>query len=487
MNNKLIKGLIEETNYTLTENLALTHKSTLNYLLDFFSMGGALRTRGESEIISLFTKAFAQDKLLTLKCLFYFRDIRGGQGERRTFRIILHYLGDTYPDIVKLNLPCIASFGRWDDLYALVGTKSQGAMFEYLKMAFDSDCSEAGNTTSLLGKWLKSENTSSESSKFLGSLTRKAFGLSHKQYRKHLTRLRKQINIVEALMSAKKWSEINYEAVPSRAAMIYRNAFKRHDEARYNNYIESVKKGEAKIHAGTLYPYDIIRNISKNPTEKDTLDVLWNNLPDYTEGAEENSIVVCDTSGSMFGGGRQPEPIYVSVSLAIYFAERNKGIFKDHFITFSKSPEIQTIIGSNIYEKWNNLSRADWGMNTNLQAVFNLILQVAIKYKIPQDEMINKIYIISDMEFDEACTFKTNFEVIKEKYKQTGYIMPTLIFWNVDSRQDQAPITVNDKGVYLVSGCSPSIFETLMKSGTITAYDLMLDVLLKERYNIIKT
>jgi len=277
-------------------------------------------------------------------------------------------------------------------------------------------------------------------------------------------------------MSYNEWSGIDYEKVPSRASMIYAKAFRKHDEDRYNKYIEDVKSGEKEIKTGTLYPYDIVNKILTENGD-DTYNVMWDNLPNYIDG-EENSIVVADTSGSMSG-----IPISVSVSLAIYFAERIKGKFANHFITFSSRPKLQKIVGQNITEKVRYLYKAEWEMNTDLQAVFNLILSTAINNSIPQSEMINKIYIISDMEFDCCHPQRTNFEVIKEKYRAAGYEMPILVFWNVSSRNDQSPVTIDDRGVYLVSGCSPVIFKSLMKNKSVSAYDLMLEVLNGERYN----
>lgn len=484
MPNKFLEKLKEENNYTRTENLALTHQSTLDPLLDFFSLGGALRARSEVDIIQLFSRAFNSDPLLAMKCLFYFRDIRGGQGERRTFRILLSWLGHNYPNIVMNNIENIAFYGRWDDYYSLAGIGVEKFVFEFMNKQLKEDMDSEQPT--LLAKWLKSENTSSRKSKQLARLTMKYFEMKSKQYRKILSNLRRKIRIVESKMCSNKWSEINYEGVPSRASMLYSKAFKKHDEERYNAYIESVKKGEKTIKTATLYPYDLLRQIVRNKVNYKEYSVMWDNLPDYT-GEEENSIVVCDTSGSMgslrWGDFYRPvEPILVSVSLALYFAERAKGPYRNHFITFSTRPQLQEVYGNNLYEKFINLGNADWLGNTDLIAVFKLILMTAIKHQISDDEMIKKIYIISDMEFDACVENRTNFQYIKELYDQAGYTMPTLVFWNVDARQNQAPITTNDQGVFLVSGCSPSIFKNLMASKAMNAYDMMLEVLNSERY-----
>jgi len=494
--NKLLEALEEEDNFTLTENLATTYKSTKSALVDLFAMGGALRNRNENEIKSLFSKALQEDPLLAMKCLFYLRDIRGGQGERDTFRKMLHFVGNVRPEYVLKNLENIAFYGRFDDYFTLKGLTIETDTTDFLWKQFSRDLEalQKGNNVSLLAKWLPSENTSSKNTIKLAQFIRHKWNLSSKQYRKALSALRERIRIVERDMCANQWDDIDYEKVPSRASMLYRKAFGRHDQERYAEYLNAVEKGEKEIKTSTLYPYDIVREIAMKRQYDKTLDLQWKNQIDWTEGRKENSLVVCDTSGSMgsFGGydGRNPQPIYISLSLALYFAERNKGEFYNYFITFSQSPELQKIIGNNIYEKLLNLSRADWDGNTDLQAVFDLILRVAINKNVSNDEMIKKIYIITDMEFDQADgdysyyrRGQTNFEVIKQKFTNAGYEMPLLVFWNVDSRQNNVPVSVDERNVLLVSGSSPSVFKTLMSGKSYTPYEVMLEVLNSERYD----
>jgi hypothetical protein len=487
--NKLLEGLEKYQNLNLTENLAKTYKSTLDPVLDLFALGGALRSRNSDSIISLFSKAFSTNKELALKTLFYIRDIRGGLGERRTFRILIKFLSRNYPEIVKKNIDNVPFYGRWDDLYSMVGSDIEKDVFKFMHSQLKKDLD--AERPSLLAKWLKSENASSSETKELAELTMKYFQMRPPHYRKTLSKLRKKINIVERQMCAQEWDQIDYESVPSKAGMIYREAFKRHDEERYKTYLDKVQKGEAKINVGTLFPYEILRQARQKEKEIEALNLMWENLPDYTRD-EENAIVVADTSGSMVGLGwggqnRPVEPILVALSLAIYFGERNKGVFQDKFITFSRKPDLQTIIGGNLREKYINLSKAYWEGNTNIQAVFDLILSIAKENNVPRSDMINKIYIISDMEFDIATSdnSQTNFEVIKQKYTQTNYDLPTLVFWNVDSRQNNLPIQADEKGVLLVSGASPIIFQ-MMENKSLDPLSFMLAVLTSERYSKVK-
>jgi len=488
--NKLVQAIQSSPSTTLTENSAVTFTSTTSKVLDLFSRGAALRTRTDAEVVSLFSDAYYENKLLALKCLFYIRDVRGGQGERKTFRTCLKWLSTVDFPAVLANIDNIANYGRYDDILCLLDTH-EVEIAEYLRKTLAADVllAMSGKSTSLLAKWMPSVNTSSAETRMQAKKLVRLFGCSDKEYRKTLSQLRAAINIVESKMCAKDWDSIEFSKVPSRASMIYKKAFRRHGESRYDAWLQAVEKGEAKINASTLFPYDLVREAMKYyggwKVEADvqsaikTIDLQWKNLPNYLEKNPHNGLVVADVSGSMSG-----LPIQVSISLAIYFAERNIGTFKDCFITFSGNPTLQKIEGSNIVEKVENLNSAEWEMNTNLQAVFDLILRAAKKDKVPAKDMPETIFIISDMEFDSACGgTQTNFEAIEKKYAESGYKIPTICFWNVDSRNDQSPVTKNQQGVTLVSGCSPSIFKSVMSGETITPYDFMLEVLNSNRYN----
>jgi hypothetical protein len=494
MTNPLIAGMRIEGNGATTQNGAKSNASSLDACVDFFGSGAALRHTSDADVISRFSKAFYQDRLIALKTLFYIRDVREGQGERKTFRTLLRWLADNYTSIVVENIDNIAFFGRWDDLYCLVGTNAETAAFNAFAEQLNSDLqnSAAGKPISLLAKWLKSINTSSSESKRLGYMTAKALNLTPKAYRKTLVRLRKEIDVLETKISAGKWSEIDYEKIPSKASLMYRKAFGKRDGERYRAYLSAVEKGEAKMNASVVYPYEIVRPIESGESNEltlKTLDLAWKNMPNWIEENPHKGIVIADTSGSMDG-----LPILVSVSLAIYFAERNVGPYKDCFITFSSTPKLQKIIGQTIAEKVRGLDRGGWDANTNLQAAFDLILDTAVKYKINASDMPDILYIISDMQFDAATekydwtntTPKTNFEVIKEKYQNSGYKMPKLVFWNVNASNGDYPVTVNDDGVCLISGCSPSILKSVLSAKTFTPTDVMMETINKPRYDVIK-
>lgn len=470
----MLDELKKETNYTRTENMAVTHKTTASSLLDFFALGGALRNRSESEIEQLFSNAFLEDDKLALKALFYFRDIREGQGERRTFRIIIKYLGNNYPERMIKLLPFIPEYGRWDDLLYLIDTKVEKDMIILIHEQLEEDM--MAKIPSLLAKWLPSENTSSIKTKLLAKRIRKRLELTPKKYREYLSELRAKIKIIERMISNNKWKEITYDKIPSKAGLKYRKAFIRHDKERYEQYLDEVKKGKKKINVSTLYPYEIAEKILNRGEFDDSLNVMWDKLPNYVK-EDENAIVVADVSGSMIG-----RPMAMSTSLALYFAEKNKGKFANHFITFSSHPELIEIKGKDIIEKIRNIERANWDMNTDIEAVFNLILNTAIKHKLPQKELPKKIYIISDMEFDECVNNGdlTIFQNAKQMFNDKNYELPELVFWNVDARNNQVPVTINDDMVQLVSGASPILFKQILSGRN--AYDLMVEILNSERY-----
>lgn len=483
----MLEYLKNEVNRTFTENGAATLCSTKSDCLDLFATVGALRRQEDREIIDRFARAYCEDPNLAMKTLFFARDIRGGLGERRVFRTVLRWLAKNKTESVKKNLIYIAEYGRWDDLLVLLGTPLQQSAVDCLHTKLEADLAalENGGEVSLLAKWLPSVNTSNQETVRMGKLLAKAFGMTDAQYRKTLAKLRAHIRILENNLREKDYS-FDYSKQPSRAMLKYRKAFLRNDAKRYQNYLNAVSCAGATLHTGTLTPYDIVAPLFRNGVsdeELPALDTTWNAQEDFAGG--ENALVVVNGSGSMYCG-TDPLPAAVAESLAIYFAERNTGAFKDHFITFSMHPQLVKIKGENIYEKLRYCTSFNECANTDLQAVFELILNTAVKYHLPQEELPSKLYIITDMEFD-CCTERSklsNFKYARKLFASAGYKLPEVIFWNVDSRNRQQPVEQNEQGVTLVSGSSPQIFG-LIKGGILDPYSFMLQTLRSERYAMI--
>lgn len=483
----MLQYLKEESNTTLTENGATTLKTTFSDCLDLFATIGALRHRKDEEIILRFSRAFAENSDLAMKLLFFARDIRGGLGERRVFKTILQWLAINAPQSLRKNLAHIADYGRFDDLLVLIGTPLEDEVFALFQLQLTQDLKalDAGEEVSLLAKWLPSINASNSQTRQLGKKIARFLGMDDATYRKTLVRLRAQIRIIENNLRTKDYT-FDYAKQPSKAMFKYRSAFIRNDEERYNEFLNRVSTGEASLHTSALTPYEIITPFFKKQVsdeERKAIDTTWNAL----EGdmGTENALAVIDGSGSMYGC-RDPIPATVALSLGIFFAERNQGAFKNHFITFSENPQLVEIKGDDILSKIQYCVRFDEVANTNLQKVFELILSTAQKHQVPQEELPKRLYIISDMEFD-CCTTDaslTNFTYAKKLFEQAGYQLPEVVFWNVNSRNRQQPVTKNEQGVALVSGCTPQIFSQV-QNNTLTAltpYEFMLDVLQGERY-----
>lgn len=492
--NALLKGMSNATNIAYTENNAMAYATTNNSIVDFFAQAGAMRSRSNVDIINMFNNAFGEDQLITTKLAFYFRDARGGQGERRLFRVILKYLAQYKPSIVKTNISHIVEYGRWDDLFELFGTPCESIMLDLVKNQFFTDLNS--EYPSLLGKWMPSANASSQNTIALAHKFINAFGFSERSYRKALTELRTKINIVETLITKKNYQAIDYSNVPSCANLKYMKAFWRNDEERYRAFVEQAVKGEKKVNAKVLYPYEIVKSILKqydrnyttsqiDPSLDLSMDMLWKALPDYIGDNTDNVLAVIDTSGSMTSNDCLP--ISAAIALGIYFAEHNKGAFANHFISFASRPQLIKIVGNDIAAKSRYIFKKSLIDNTNIEGVFDLILKTVQRNNLSQDEIPSRLIIISDMQFDCAVSRSQRsthlMKTIKQKWDNAGFQLPKLIYWNVDAKAETFPMTTDENGVQFVSGMSPSIFTSLLKDKFVTPFELVLDVVNSERYS----
>ena len=489
--NTVLNGLINADNYKQTENGAVAMKSTHSAVLDMFALCGAYRGRSKEECISMFKDAFNEDSNLALKCLFYLGDCRGGQGERRFFRICFNWLAKNYKDIAIPLIQYIPDFRRWDDiLYACADTPAEKAALEFVKAQLGEDI--IAKAPSLLAKWLPSENASSYETKAMADKVRKYLGLTHKQYRKTLSILRSRINIVEKLMSEGRWDEIEFDKIPSKAGLNYRNAFATNEQTA-EKYRAFMSDKTQKVNAGTLYPYEIVEKARRlgyhSTSERDAINKYWENLPDYFNGKPSNILCMVDTSGSMtWNYGVTATPMDVAISLGIYAAERLTGPFKNHYISFASRPQLIKIKGNDFCSKVQDIYRNNLCDNTNLTAAFNLLLNIAQDPFTNVEDLPDTIVVISDMEIDSGDARWTTYNACTEMEKQRakwnacGIKMPRLVYWNVNARNN----TILDKGdsVSFVSGFSPTIFKSIITGKT--GYQLMLDALLDKRYDCIK-
>jgi hypothetical protein len=479
---KLVDAL--RTKNTTTENGMTTNSSSLNACVDLFFTIGAMRGQEKERLLRNFSLAYHEDPTRAMKILFWARDVREGAGERQIFKDILVHLAENHDLSLRSNLSLIPFYGRWDDILALEGTLLESEAFSLIAEALSKE-------DKLCAKWMPRKGKTSVR-------LRNFMKLSPKAYRKLLVGL---TEVVETKMCAQDWDSIEFGKLPSLAAARYQKSFWKNAKDQYSTYVEALKKGNAKINAGAVYPYDVTKSLTFG--DSDVANAQWKALPNYMEGSQERILPVVDVSGSMStsaGGNRNLTCMDVAISLGLYISERNEGPFKDAIITFSGDPELEILKGD-LKQRFKQLQRANWGMNTDLQKVFRLILDQAKKNNVPESEMPTKILILSDMEFDQATSSHSGWygnrevsdwnptaqEMISTMYKEAGYELPSIIYWNIMSRGKNVPVAFNETGTALVSGFSPSILKSLLKGVIVSPQQTMDETIMSERYEQIKS
>lgn len=491
--NNIEKQLNNQYNVSMTENGALGY-ATCKPLVDMNFRVTSYRNMSEDEIISDYILALNDNFELAVAWMFYARDAREGLGERRLFRTLFNYIARTYPELAKKLLIEIAEYGRWDDILAVLDTAVYPEVLKLIKDQLSKDVADMkeGKSISLLAKWMPSANTSSATTRAQAQILIDGLKVTPKSYRKLLSALRAYLKVVEVDMSANNWSEINYEAVPSKANAIYKEAFLMHDKKRREEYLAKLEKGEAKINASVMFPHDLVHKYGADKwalhrrSVDATVEAMWKALPNI---GLEDTLVVADGSGSMctpVDRKSSVQALEVANALAIYAAERCHGEFKNTYITFSSRPQLVKLSGKTLLENLRVASEHNEVANTNIKAVFDLILNTAVRAKMSQSDMPKNILIISDMEFDCAtrgfgAIDERLFQRIQREYAQAGYLVPKLIFWDVCSRTKTIPMVENDLGVILVSGFSANTLKMVM-SDAVDPWQALVEVLTSERY-----
>lgn len=439
------------------------------------------------DALRLFITSYEEDPLYTMKWLMYARNIKLGLGERDVFRMMLTKIGDLHPEMALHFIigTELWNYGRWDDVLRIFFDTTSGILHdglgELIANQFRRDVMGCGlgDSISLLAKWMPSNNTSSKQKRSEAVILQSLLHLSAREYRKTLSRLREHLAVVDRKASLNQWNDINYNHVPSKANLKYRNAFLKHDEERRQAYLTSLEKGDdsVKINANSMFLYDIVQAYVKadscwdnslNPYDE-TLEQLWHaqeSPKDY-----DDILVIRDGSGSMgqqLSGNSSVTALSVADSIALYCAQHNKNeSFKNRFITFSNRPQMVDIsMCETLRDKLRRLHRFDDYSNTDIEATFDLILDTAVKHHLRQDELPSACLIISDMQFDQATKHEDNTSVIescRQKFEALGYTMPRLIFWNVSVyAHNIIPVQMHPSGVILVSGFSKSIVDMVV-------------------------
>ncbi|CAL9994303.1 RNA-binding protein [Vibrio phage D479] len=467
-----------QTNDARTENGAVTHSTSGTACLDWFFTAGALR-RTPDEAVTLFSRAFGENQEVATRILMWARDVRGGAGERNVFRTVFAKLCNEKPDLARAVMFKVPALGRWDDLVVAFGTQVQADAEALWLNALVNE------RNGLAAKWTPREKSANG---HVFKALAKAADIKNKQLRKILSMLS---DTVEQKMCAREWDAIEFGKLPSVASARYQKAFGRNAQETYTQYIQGLEKGTEKINAGAVYPYDIVKSVNRGDAR--VADAQWKALPNYMEGSDERIMPIVDVSGSMQtpinAGTGSVTCKDVAMSLGIYIAERNEGIFQNQFISFSSDPHFHALKGATLHERLMNMDRSGENMSTDVNKVFRVLLQRAVQAGLSQEDLPTKMLILSDMEFDQAGAGywgggqKTNLEVIKQEYARAGYEMPQLVFWNLRGRIGNVPVKSGEVGTALVSGCSPSILTNLL-GGELEPVKIMMQAVGNERYDL---
>lgn len=454
----------------LTANGAVTRSTSGMLLLDLFAIVGSARKESTEQFVSLFSKAYAADKNAALRILLWARDVRGGAGERQIVRNVIRHLSANDPLVVEKLIPHMAEFGRWDDMIESVPVASH--LFKLSAMEVKKAI-DAGNA--LAAKWCPRKGT-------VAVALRDAWEMTPKQYRKFVVNNTK---VVETQMCNKEWKNIEFGKLPSLAGLRYQSAFGRHAPIEYGAYKEKLVKGEVTINASTLFPHNIVQNVMLHSGDTTVLNEQWKSLPNFMDGNKDNVVVMSDVSSSMsINIGGSTTAMMVSIAMGLYISERSEGAFRNLVMTFSAFPSFHLVTGNTITERVLNLSRAGWGGNTDFQAAFKLVLDTAKKNKVPENEMPKVFIVVSDMEFDRAGV-KTNFGAIKKQYKEAGYEMPNLVFWNVNAKVGNNPVKYDADGTCMISGFSPAILTSVLSGKEYDPMAIMNKTIMVERYDVV--
>lgn len=499
------KELKKTLNYTRTGNDDLTYKSSLDNNLDLFYKAGGVRGNnyyGDNlkydDYIKLFLKAFDEDPILAIKNLLNIRDFRtNGKGERDLYRAIMVALSNKYGYIVSIlvHKGAFESFGRFDDLIDLYEKTSNSDVKQnivsHINIIISKDLNSMsdGKSVTLLAKWLPT-NTRNKKVYAVAKSLASDLGLTYSEYRKQVSSLRKYLNVLENNMTRKDYNSIDYSKVPSRAFAKNTAAFYRNDEERIKEFFEKVEKGEEVIKTSGITPNEVVSkvidSVSRWSTTKlskeelQSLELTWSSLVDSVKDSG-NTLVMADVSASMNG-----VPMSVSVALAILFAQSSTGEFHNMFMTFSGKPELIELSDSlSLADNVKSVLESDWGYNTNIDNAFASILDTAVRSHSKQEELPERLVIVSDMQFDESgAAGSVHINRWKSLFEEQGYNLPVVVYWNV-STSNGVPATSGEENVALVSGFTPATLDAVLTAKDVTPRAVMLEALNNPVYNLV--
>ena len=532
--NKLLDSLKQEQNSqrTVTAKGAGAHATMVTgtndaeHVLDFYANVGANRGNAQRSH-QAWLKALAGHPLLAVRALFYLRDPRGGVGERDLFRYFFMQLAEQNDAMAASLVRHIPEFGRWDDLTMFFSDKSFAACplttnaavsLATTQLAEDMQSALNGEAVSLCAKWMPSWKTSSKATRTKAVWFAGRLGMSLGKYNRTLVTLRQAIRIIETKISNGEWSNVDYNTIPAKAHMIYKDAFMRHDSERYSAWLASLSNPDSgnSIKATSLMAYEFAAKYGVSsgwsfhiPKYDATLEAQWEQLiadalVDLDDMDEELNALCCvDNSGSMYSAGyhggnsldSNMSPATIGNSIALYIASVVQGPFHNVYMTFDDDAKIKFLPDSNLKDKLNHLFGEVWkGGTTNVQSAYMTLLRHAVKNDVPEKDMPNVIVILSDMQFDSVGygrnRAKTIMEDMREKYANAGYKLPVVVYWNLNGYAKTHPVKADEHGTITISGFNQAIGNSFLKMDlpklqSMTPLTEMIDRLTSPRYSVI--
>lgn len=471
---------------TFTENGMSAYSTTTSKALDFFS--SVVRDTPTDKVLNMFVDALKENFLIAMCLLFHLRDARKGKQEKAHARSIMNWLSTVMPKTYMANFHGFIQMGYLKDVLHLDCNRTlykhcskpmpylkslviPNMELTYLKLMLMSDYRKliSGDTThkyTLAAKWAPTEGTHFDKiAKATSRLARLCFPVSvspMKDYRKMISALREHLRVVERLETQDRWTEINYSAVPATCMRKQKGAFRKHDELRFDEYLKDVSEGKIKMNTSGVQVHELVKPyVDSAIVSDDAADAQFSEIirKARESGTFKNTLALVDVSGSMSG-----TPITVAVALGLVIALTTDGPFGKKFLTFSETPELLEIKGSKLSEMVYNMVASNWGCNTNLMKAFDLLLTTANMFHVHPDQMVKKLFIFTDMQFDQADNTynESAYTAISKKYQMAGYELPQIIFWNLRDTRMSFPVLANTLGVSLMSGFSQEMIKLFL-------------------------
>lgn len=506
-------------NLTLTENGDVAFSTTGDCNLDFFTR--IVRGATTEDVVSAFVSAWEEDAVLAMRVLMNLRDARNGKQEKLIPVIVMVYLKHSLPArTYEVILREMLKYGYWKDLLKIheISTKlaaqtpqpdikmskSQKALMSKLttyavapieivmfaeQLTKDYNDYKEGKCISLCGKWCPSEKSHYDKSCQVVKSLKTLLSMTSKEYRVMLSELRKHLKVLEMYMATKQYDLIDFSSIPATAMKKMNKAFTRDTNAdgveskervrlhlSYLQFMEKVTKGEEKVNVTGIQPNDIVKHYMGGGEYNVLIEEQWKALLTkvQSKGTFNKVTAIVDVSGSMEG-----EPMQVAIALGIMVASSTSGRFANQVITFHETPTWYNVTGDNLQEKVRTLMNCPWGGSTNLRKVFDLILGEALRYNLTPDQMVDTLYIFTDMQFDQAMNSNdSTFQDAKNAFESNGYALPKIIFWNLRSSESKAiPVEKDENNVALLSGFSSELLNCILDAEEFTPMKIMMHVL----------